>query len=197
MIFRIRIYRYFYFQQIRPGYSRSKSSVSKLSTASKSTEDLRSKLKESDKDMQDGGKKGGLFKSPFKRKGHVKNAFTYNKHSDESETSSLESFSIEDRKEKKESKKENKKKENNSDRSNESSFKRNYDGGRLSPYGRNIDTTHLMNDIQHSLASGINKSPCIHSGDFTHFYPTVEGEGSHFPTDFIQHMIDDALEENR
>lgn len=147
--------------------------------------------------MQDVGKKGGLFKSPFKRKGHVKNAFTYNKHSDESETSSLESFSIEDRKEKKEGKKDNKKKENISDRSNESSFKGNYDEGRLSPFGRNVDTTQLMNDIQHSLAGGINKCPSIHSGDFTHLYPTVEGEVSHFPTDFIQHMIDDAMEENR
>jgi len=183
---------------VRPSFPRSKSSVSKFNLSSKSTEDLRSrkirdKLKE--EDTTDGTKKSVLgFKSPFKKKTHIKQAFNYNKHSDESETSSIESFSLDDKR--------RGIKDRSSDRSNDSGNKV-MEPGRLSPYGRQVDPQQLMNDIQHSLAVEANKSPSIHSGDFIHVYPNSEGGSNgfvnqtQFQVDFIQKMIDDAMEDNR
>ena len=161
-------------------------------------------MKESDKDAVD-GKKGGIlgFKSPFKKK------VAYNKHSDESETSSIDSFSFEDKK--------RGKKDRSSDRSNDSgshnldnlSAKLSNGSGRISPFNRQIDTNQLLTDIHNTLAvninsDGSNKSPSIHSGDVANVYPldvsqygATNGSLPHVQIEFIQKMIEDSMEESR
>eukprot|EP00111_Clytia_hemisphaerica_P012931 TCONS_00037976-protein len=219
----------------------------------KSTEDVNSIKKEKkekdleNNDLHDGKRAGsgilGGFKSPFK-KGKKNNS--YNKHSDESETSSIDSLSLEDRNLRG-------KKDRLSNRSNEStgyvSSSKNNMGG--TPMGsrnapppplqynldRPIDTDQLMTDIQNSLAAQshpgggatggmMSKSPSIHSGEFRNMSgpntasivngeifqygeipmdtqpigpggATGPGRPSQIQVDFIQRMIDEAMEDNR
>jgi len=179
----------------------------------------------------------GGFKSPFKK---GKKNQQYNKHSDESETSSIDSISLEDRERTGNLRG---KKDRLSDRSNDSTgyITRKTSNGLNSggqtaglgpplPYSldRPIDTNQLMTDIQNSLAvqnsNDIKKSPSLNSGEFSahlssnpHTASIVNGEifqyggGSdassvgmtttsrppQIQVDFIQKMIDEAMEENR
>lgn len=194
----------------RPAFFRSKSgTLSKFSLSTRSTDDLLSTMKKTTKEVElkDDGKKSGLlgFKSPFKKKTHV----NYNKHSDESETSSIDSFNMDDKSNTLGARRG--KKDRLSDRSNDSggrpqeNVKLSNGSGRLSPHGRQIDTNQLLADIQHSLGTqGENRSPSLHSvdsagnhGDMFHYGGASNGQPVQFQVDFIHRMIDEAMEENR
>lgn len=203
----------------RPSYVRSKSGLSRLSMLAKSTEDINSTVKKDKKDKDfdgsdshDGKKSGGGllgFKSPFKKsKKH-----NYNKHSDESETSSIDSLSLEDRASYLRGKK-----DRSSGRSSDSLgtnlSRKTSNSSNVIMHNINepIDTDQLMLDIQNSLATQstgeLSKSPSMRSGDFATVSP---GKAMHtdiyqdervmapsqIQVDFIQKMIDEAAEETR
>lgn len=198
----------------------------------KSMEDINStkikpdkKDKEKDKELDDfDGKKGGgplKFKSPFKK--NKKNA--YNKHSDESETSSIDSLNLEDKLNVRGKKDRLSDRSNDSGGGNKTELPRkisNGPGGYI-PANRQIDTNQLMTDIQLSLANqgndvnSITPSTSMQSGEFVHIQKPNSAAGSvgsggevfqydahvseqrppQIQIDFIQKLIDEAMEENR
>ncbi|XP_047122734.1 protein NEDD1 isoform X1 [Hydra vulgaris] len=171
-------------EEMRPTYLRSKSSFSKFSSVARSTDDLsyiqkKGREKDGDKDSIDSGKRGILgFKSPFKKK-HVK-------HSDESETSSIESF---DQNGKSPMAGRRDKNEQKSDRSIDSFTSLKISNASEQLYNvTKIDTNQFASDIQHSLAMQIT-SP-NHPAEVNDYH-------SSFQIELIKSMIDDAMEESR
>lgn len=172
-------------EEIRPSYLRSKSSFSKFSSIARSTDDLsniqkKGREKDADKDSIDSGKRGILgFKSPFKKK-HVK-------HSDESETSSIESF---DQNSKSPMAGRRDKNEQKSDRSIDSFTSVKISNASEQLYNvTKIDSNQFATDIQHSLAMQAT-SPGNHTAEVNDYH-------SSFQIELIKSMIDDAMEESR
>ena len=160
----------------------------------KSTEDLsRKKSVEIEKESVD-GKKGGILPLKLFRK---KN--TDSKRSDESETSSIESLSIEDKMYMRG------KRSHASNRSNESDTKSVHSNvtafsETTSPSNKHIlDRTQVINDTQHTLgiSADAKSSPTIINMDEVNTQLIRCDETDNFQVDFVQKMIDEAMEENR
>ena len=173
--------------------------ISMKKNKEKSTEDLSGNIKknrEIEKESVD-GRKGGIlpFKSPFRKKNT-----DFNKRSDESETSSIESLSIEDKMYMRG------KKSHASNRSNDSDTKSigskvSEISGSVSPTSKHIvDHNQVTNNIHNTLggSADVNGSPGINTADENCQLSQYEGTHTEkFQVDFVQKMIDESMEENR